>query len=209
MRNLFLISSLIFILNFTSLKADSHQWWIKGKFYESIKDNLLVATTNIYDPKFKKSVIIIFENNKNRSWGLVVNKPLGSIPLEKLIDISKYPIVLEKNLFKEKIPVYWGGPVEKQRIFILHSKDYQNQNTKKYDHFFMTSDPETLIKIAENEGPKEKLIIIGISSWGEGQLEGEMERDDWRLSEINKELIFKLDNKIKWESAFDNGFLKL
>ena len=36
---------------------------------------------------------------------------------------------------------------------------------------------------------KSNLVIVGASSWGPGQLEGEMERDDWILSEIKKDLI--------------------
>ena len=88
----------------------------------------------------------------------------------------------------------------------MHSKDYKNENTKVYKNFFMTSDTDTLIKIAENKGPKNKLIILGISSWGEGQLEGEMERNDWLISEIDKNFSLKI--KISYGSFFRQKFSK-
>ena len=73
----------------------------------------------------------------------------------------------------------------------------------------MTSDTETLIKIAENKGPKNKLIIVGVSSWGEGQLEGEMERNDWLISKIDKNFIFEEDKNKIWKFFFSKGFLRL
>ena len=50
---------------------------------------------------------------------------------------------------------------------------------------------------------------MGISSWGEGQLEGEMEREGWTLSEINLNLIFEMDNAEKWLNAIKNSFIRL
>lgn len=199
---------LIFYQNISAI-ADNHQWWIKGKFYESIKGYLLIASPQIYDSKFKKSVIVVFENNKDMSWGLVINKYLGSIALKKFLKKSELSKVKEKKLLDVKIPIYWGGPVEQQRYFILHSKDYKNENTKVYKNFFMTSDTDTLIKIAENKGPKNKLIILGISSWGEGQLEGEMERNDWLISEIDKNFLFEEDKNKLWKFFLGKSFLRL
>jgi putative AlgH/UPF0301 family transcriptional regulator len=50
---------------------------------------------------------------------------------------------------------------------------------------------------------------MGISSWGEGQLEGEMEREGWTLSEINLDLIFEMDNTEKWLNAIKDSFVRI
>ena len=206
-----LLTILILLLNFniSILAAETPKKWIKGKFYESVKDNLLVATKEMRDPRFKKSVIVMIESNKNGAWGLAINKPIGSIPLGKLIDISDHSNVKKKDLFDVKIPIFWGGPVERHNIFILHSKEYKSETTINYNNISISSDYKTLIEIADNKGPKKKLVIIGISSWGEGQLEGEMEKDHWILSEINTDLIFGKDNLKKWINAISNGFVRL
>ena len=200
---------LIFNLH-TSVRAqDSPKNYLKGKFYNSVKNNLLVATDNMRDPRFKETVIVMFENNKNGAWGLVVNKPIGNVFIKDLIDFPKNYKKLNSKIYNKKIPIFWGGPVDKNRIFILHSKEYESESTIKYNKISLSSDFETLLKIAENKGPENNLIIIGISSWGPGQLEGEIEKDDWILSEIKKELIFEIENKEKWKNAFQKGFLKL
>ena len=91
--------------------ADSNQWWIKGKFYESIKGNLIVASPNIYDSKFKESVIVIFENTKDMSWGLTINKYMGLVTLRNFLNKSELIKMKEKKILDVKIPIYWGGPV--------------------------------------------------------------------------------------------------
>ena len=205
------LTILIFILNFNTsiLAAETPNKWIKGKFYESVRDYLLVATKEMRDPRFKKSVIVMIESDKNGAWGLAINKPIGSILLGRLINTSDYPNVKKKDLFNVKIPIFWGGPVDTHKIFILHSKEYKNETTINYNNISISRDYETLIEIADNKGPKKKLVILGISSWGVGQLEGEMGRDHWILSEINTDLIFGRDNLKKWINALKNGFVRL
>ena len=66
-----------------------------------------------------------------------------------------------------------------------------------------------MIDIAKNKGPKEKLIILGYSGWGGGQLEGEMEKNDWVLSDIDFDIIFKKKPKEKWEITHNNSFIKI
>ena len=206
-----LLTILILLLNFniSILAAETPKKWIKGKFYESVRDYLLVATKEMRDPRFKKSVIIMIESDKNGAWGLAINKPIGSIPLGKLINISDHSNVKKKDLFDVKIPIFWGGPVERHNIFILHSKEYKSETTINYNNISISSDYKTLIEIADNKGPKKKLVIIGISSWGEGQLEGEMEKDHWILSDINLDIAFDQESNTKWEKAYKNSFIKI
>ena len=66
-----------------------------------------------------------------------------------------------------------------------------------------------LFDIAKNKGPNKSLVILGYSGWGEGQLEGEMERDHWILSELDLNLIFKEDSSEKWKNAYKNSFIKM
>ena len=66
-----------------------------------------------------------------------------------------------------------------------------------------------MLDIAANKGPKKSLVILGYSGWGSGQLEGEMERDDWILSDIELDIIFETDSKKKWEEALKSSFIKI
>ena len=182
--------------------------YLKGKFYSSIKDYFLVATEKMLDPRFKNTVIIMLHNDEKGAWGLVINKPLGSIPLGSLI-YQLEETTIKKEIYNVNIPVFWGGPVSENKILILHSQEYKNETTKIYKDISISSDYKILFDIADKKGPKKSLVILGISSWSGGQLEGEMEREGWALSEINVDLIFEIDNAKKWLNAINSSFIRL
>ena len=183
--------------------------YLKGKFYSSVKDHFLIATEKMKDNRFKKTVIVMLENDKDGAWGLVVNKPIGLLPIALLIDPSLNTSEEREELYKVNIPVFWGGPVETKKIFILHSKEYQSDSTSNYGSISISQDYNILFDIAENKGPEKSLVIFGYSGWGSGQLEGEMERDHWILSDINLDIAFDEESNKKWNNAFKNSFIKL
>ena len=207
MKKIFLSVFLILLFNLcvSGYASDSKKNYLKGKFYESVKGNFLVATEQMRDPRFEKKVIVMLENDETGAWGLVINKPLGSVPLGSLISKSEFTDNKKKELYDVKIPVFWGGPVNENRILVLHSQEYKNKTTKNFKNVSISSGYKTLFEIADNRGPKKNLVILGISSWEGGQLEGEMERAGWTLSEINTDLIFETDNAAKWLNAINNS----
>jgi len=189
--------------------AKTPENYFKGKFYSSVKNNFLIATEKMNDNRFEKTVIAMLENNEDGAWGLVINKPMGSIPLAMLIDPSLSTSEEREKLYEKNILIFWGGPVEVKKIFVLHSSEYQSESTKNYGSISISQDYNILLDIAGNKGPKKSLVILGYSGWGSGQLEGEMERDDWILSDIELDIIFEKDSKEKWEEALKSSFIKI
>ena len=112
-----------------------------------------------------------------------------------------------KKLFKINIPVFWGGPVDVKEIFILHSAEYKSDTTQNYGKISISQDYNILFDIAKNKGPEKSLIIFGYSGWGDGQLEGEMERGGWILSDIDLNIIFDKKTDTKWNKAYKNSFI--
>ena len=189
--------------------AESPKNYLKGKFYTSVKDHFLIATERMKDNRFKKTVIVMLESDENGAWGLVINKRLGTMPIALLIDPSINTSEEREKLYKIDIPIFWGGPVDVKEIFILHSTEYKSDTTKNYGNISISQDYNILFDIAENKGPKNSLVIFGYSGWGSGQLEGEMERDHWILSDIDLDITFNKDSNIKWEKALKNSFIKI
>ena len=189
--------------------AESPKNYLKGKFYSSVKDHFLIATEKMKDDRFEKTVIIMLESDENGAWGIVINRRLGTMPIALLIDPSLNTSEEREKLYKINIPIFWGGPVDVKQIFILHTTEYQSDTTKNYGNISITQDYNILFDIAENKGPKKSLVIFGYSGWGSGQLEGEMERDHWILSDIDLDITFDKESNTKWNEAFKNSFIKV
>ena len=213
MRKRILLLSII-ILTITSFNhviifAESPKNYLKGKFYNSVKNHFLVATEKIQDSRFEKTVVVMLESNKDAAWGLVINKPIGSLPIALLIDPTLSTSEKREELYSINIQVFWGGPVNVKEIFVLHSNEYKSDSTKKYGNLSLSQDYNILFDIAENNGPKDSLVILGYSGWGSGQLEGEMERGRWILSDIDLNILFEGKSDTKWNKAYKNSFLKI
>ena len=190
-------------------EAQGPKNYLKGKFYHSVKNHFLIATNKMNESRFDKSVIAMLESDEDGAWGLVINKPIGQLPLALLIDPSLNSSKKREELYTINVEVFWGGPVNVKEIFILHSNEYQSDSTKKYGNFSISQDYDILFDIAKKIGPEKSLIILGYSGWGDGQLEGEMERDYWILSDIDLNILFEGKSDTKWNKAYKNSFLKI
>ena len=211
MRKIILLFFIITIALFNNVigLAEGPKNYLKGKFYSSVKNHFLIATEKMTDSRFSKTVIVMLESDENGAWGLTINKRLGTMPIALLIDPSLNTSEEREELFELNIPIFWGGPVDPKEIFILHSNEYESETTKRYGKISISQDYNILLDIAKNKGPEKSLIILGYSGWGSGQLEGEMERDHWILSDIDLDITFDEESKTKWNKAIKNSFIKI
>jgi len=211
MKKIILLFFTITIALFNSAigSAEGPKNYLKGKFYSSVKNHFLIATEKMTDDRFAETVIIMLDSDENGAWGLTINKRLGTMPIALLIDPSLNTSKEREELFKVNVPIFWGGPVDTKEIFILHSTEYKSKSTKKYDNISISQDYNILFDIAKNKGPKKSLVILGYSGWGSGQLEGEMERDHWILSDIDLDITFDEESNTKWNRAIKNSFIKI
>ena len=202
-------------LNFSAKALDLPKYYkfpenyLKGKFYDSTKDFFIVATDKLNDSRFKNAVIIMLDHDEKGALGVVINKPIGIFTLGSLLKNLNDENIEEKKIYNMKLPIYWGGPLDNNKIFIIHSKDYKNNNTKNYKNVSITSDYKALLDIAQKKGPKNSLVIVGLSAWTVGQLDGEIDKGHWNLSEVSEEILFEKNNEIKHQMATKNSFVRL
>ena len=168
----------------------------------SLTGKVLVASEDMPDPRFQETVIYMVDHDENGALGLVVNKPTAMGPVGALldqlgIDVEEYGFDLRGS-----VTLHYGGPVDPVRGFVLHSADYEVDGTRYVsDGISLTINPEALIDIALGQGPRRSLIIFGYSGWGPSQLEGELARGDWTVTDADADLVLGTDHEDKWRRS--------
>lgn len=161
---------------------------------------LLVAMPTMPDNRFSRSVIYIVAHTEEGAMGLVVNKPMGSISFSELLD--QLDIEAESLGLDDACKVLYGGPVESGRGFVLHTEDYLQEGTTPVDgDVYMTATIDILKAIAAGNGPRERLLALGYAGWAAGQLDEEIQRNDWLHVDCDLDLLFAVDLSAKWERA--------
>ncbi|WP_028467537.1 YqgE/AlgH family protein [Nisaea denitrificans] len=161
---------------------------------------LLVAMPAMRDPRFARSVIYICVHNAEGAIGLVVNRLVGSIEFSDLIE--QLDMQFGETDLVANPPVHFGGPVDTERGFVLHSADYQSEETLDIDkEFGLTATIDIVRTIASGSGPKDHLLALGYAGWGPGQLDSEIQENAWLNVDADNALVFDTDLDSKWDRA--------
>ena len=159
---------------------------------------LLVAMPQMRDPRFARSVIYMCAHNAEGAMGLVVNRRVGSITFDDLLQ----QLGLGPNRRNDDIRIHFGGPVEQGRGFVLHSSDYQQSGTMRVDDgVALTATLDILKEMAAGGGPRKSLLALGYAGWGPGQLDAEIQANGWLQVPADEDLVFDDDVDNKWERA--------
>ena len=168
----------------------------------SLTGKVLVAGEGMPDPRFQETVIYLVDHDANGAFGLVVNKPSAIGPIAALLD--ELGIEADEYGFdvQGSVTLHYGGPVKPDRGFVLHSADYEVDGTQQVSSgIALTFSSEVLVDIALGQGPRRSLIIFGYSGWGPAQLEGELARGDWTVTDADPDLVLGTDHESKWRRS--------
>ncbi len=161
---------------------------------------LLVAREDLRDPNFDHTVIFMVQHDPRGAMGLVINRRLGRVPLQALLD----QMGSDGDAGDAEIAAHYGGPVDPGRGFLLHSDDAMLESSQKLPGGFAVSgDPEMLRRILEGSGPKDFRFVLGYAGWAPGQLESEIARGSWWDVEADPALVFDADIASIWRQAIE------
>lgn len=164
-----------------------------------LSGQLLIAMPGMGDPRFEKSVVFLCAHSAEGAMGLIVNKPTPDLALDDLLD----QLDIDKGEGSKGLTVFFGGPVETGRGFVLHSRDYHGSpSTLQVDEAFsMTATRDILEDIARGLGPAQSLAALGYAGWAPGQLEGELQQNAWLTVDADEAIVFSADIGGKWSAA--------
>lgn len=165
---------------------------------QSLANHLLVAMPSLHDPFFSRSVTYICEHNEQGALGIVL-----SLPLEATYDeLFKHLNIETSSDQRDERALLAGGPVDRERGFILHSPigSWESSLTIS-DEIALSTSEDILQAIATQQGPEDVVIALGYAGWEEGQLEKEMEENSWLFAPADKEIIFRTRPEERWLKA--------
>jgi putative transcriptional regulator len=169
----------------------------------SLVGQFLIAMPGMDDERFKKSVVLIISYSDEGAKGLIINKPTDILSYKEIIEKNSQDIDLDEINFNKDVGVFYGGPVDLERVIILHSNDYSMSETKKISNTncSITGSKKILPLLLDSKLPSKSKLFIGCSEWQSGQLESEIKSSDW--------LIWNSDNNIIFEESTDLVWLKV
>jgi putative transcriptional regulator len=163
---------------------------------------MLIAMPGMGDPRFEQGLVFLCDHSDEGAMGLIVNKSSEDLDMPALL--SQLSIEPVEDLSKRA--VYFGGPVEVGRGFVLHSPDYTSLVTtlEVLPDIHMTATLDILEDLGKGEGPSRWMMALGYAGWGPGQLESELAQNAWLVCDASSDLIFGIPDPKKWEAALES-----
>ena len=166
----------------------------------NLTNQFLIAMPGMADDHFAGSVVYLCEHTERGALGLVINKPID-------ITIANLFERVEMALDREDLaaqPVYFGGPVQTDRGFVLHRPIGGWQSTLAVNsHIGLTSSRDVLQSVGHEGDPSEIIVTLGYSGWSAGQLEDELGQNAWLTVPAQPHILFGMPFEDRLPAAMD------
>jgi len=165
-----------------------------------LNQHFLIAMPGLQDPNFDHALIYICDYEPIGSMGLVVNQATD-VSLGELLESMDLLSAATPEAIKA-IPVFRGGPVHTEQGFVLHTPEKHWSATQVLsDQLCLSTSKDILHDIAEGQGPRQFLIILGYSGWGPEQLEEEIQDNAWLTAPALNKILFDTKIHLRWQQA--------
>ncbi len=163
----------------------------------SLEGHLLIAAPALQDPFFQRAVIYMCSHDVNGAMGVIVNYPVQNVKLDDILD------QLDIDAGKDSpLPIHFGGPVDANRGFVVHSSDYSAEgNIIDKNGISVSANIAVLQALAQGKGPSRGMLVLGYAGWSPGQLEAEIEQGSWIITDADPQLVFATGDEKKWSNA--------
>ena len=164
----------------------------------SLKNHFLIAMPMLADPHFFHSVVYLCEHNAEGAMGIVVNQPL----VVTLGEVLQHTNIETSHPGMGHHPVYLGGPVRRDALFILHQPlQHWEATLAVTDTVGVTTSPDILNALAADEFHGQALVALGYAGWSVGQLEQEIADNAWLSGEAGTDILFNTPAEQRWAAA--------
>ncbi len=164
----------------------------------NLTNHFLIAMPNMADPRFSGSLTYIAEHNEKGALGVIINRPI-EMTLNTLFERVEVPLTSQGFASQ---PVYFGGPVQAERGFVLHHPTGKWHTTLQVtEEIGLTSSRDILQAIGSRGEPEKVLVTLGYAGWEAGQIEQELADNAWLTVEADMAIIFDLPPEARLGAA--------
>ena len=165
-------------------------------------DHFLIAMPSMLDPVFGGSVVYLCEHNADGALGVIINKPTD-MTMDTLFErIDLQLEITADGTTRDKEPVMFGGPVQVERGFVLHTPaGLYSSMIRVNDAVALTTSKDVLEAVGSGKGPPQFLVSLGCAGWGAGQLEDEIARNGWLTVAASSSIIFDTPIEARFAAA--------
>ncbi|MFA7669099.1 MAG: YqgE/AlgH family protein [Burkholderiaceae bacterium] len=165
----------------------------------SLSQQLLLAMPGKVTGSLANTVIYVCEHTDQGALGLVINRPTD-LTVGDLLKRLDLPLSLEIGA-REQAPVFFGGPVQTDRGFVLHMPGHGYGSSIRLGDIALTTSRDVLQDVAVGKGPEHMLITLGYAGWGAGQLEDEMSQNAWLNVSATNQILFDMPPEKRYDAA--------
>lgn len=152
----------------------------------NLTHHFLIAMPNMADPNFNGALTYICDHGEQGAMGVVVNRPIA-LDLSTLFE--QIGLSLPERLQKQS--VYFGGPVQTERGFVLHTPPQIFSSTLTVnEEVSLTTSKDVLEAVSQGAGPNKFMVSLGYAGWAAGQLEEEIKQNAWLSVGADPHVIF-------------------
>lgn len=164
-----------------------------------LSGKLLIASPLIGDPRFDRALVYVCSHDDAQAMGIIVNRPMDGLHLPELLDQLE---IADAERARDE-PVLDGGPVDRDRGFVLHTTDAGcgPGSLVVGDQVALTATREILACLVCDTPPRQAAMALGYAGWEAGQLEDEIAANAWLVCEPDETLLFSADHEGKWAHA--------
>jgi putative transcriptional regulator len=156
---------------------------------------LLIASPQMRDPFFERTVVLIWHHDAQGAIGVVVNRVLEHTLAEVLDAVDEAGV---EN--RSDVPVVWGGPVESGTgTVVTAGKIERDEGWILERGLSVTRSQDALLRLLRDGSPL--LLCLGYAGWGPGQLDREIELGGWLWTDCDESVVFDTPADQRYDKA--------
>ena len=154
-----------------------------------MRGQLLIAGATLPDPNFARTVVLVCEHSDDGALGLVLNRPGELVVGESAPELA--------TLTGDEATIDRGGPVQPDALLVLAEfEDSSQAGMRVVENVGLVGDGSEMEDLVL--ATRRVRIFAGYAGWGPGQLDAELDNEDWFVAPAGVDDIFHPDADELW-----------